>query len=198
MFIKRDKLSKLIEARDKGDERASAIIQSFMNDSPDCYSLMEEYFKPHIEEKPSEPSEAIVEKVSEQKEEPKELSGLDKFLSDNGVSEGDENYDEYVEEYYNMFPDKKAEEPQKVEEPIASSVEQESPAERTDLDSFVKEETEGIGKYDKLIIEFTTMPGLSEAVRAGIVGKIQKIKEDELAHIAMLRDIADTINKKGE
>lgn len=188
MFIHKEKFQKLFDASANGDEKAKAILDAFMNDGEGCSEMIDEYFRPAPEAK----TEATVEIKSEDPERAK-MSGLEKFLSDNQIKEGDEDYDEFVNSYYDMFPDQRNPEP-KPEEPKEPVIEEESGS--TDLEAFIKEELDGVGKYDKLIIEFTTMPGLSEAVRSGIVGKIQKIKEDELAHISVLRDIVNTIAKK--
>lgn len=199
MFIHREKFQKLFDASGKGDEKAKAILDAFMNDGECCSAMIDEYFKPvEPEVKAGEPSPSASPEVEVKGADRSEMSGLEKFLSDNGVKEGDDDYEEFVDSYYQMFPGQKPEEkPAELEQPAVEPQPEVEPV-STNLDDFVKEETEGIGKYDKLIIEFTTMPGISEAIRSGIVGKIQKIKEDELAHIAVLRDIAETLKKKGE
>lgn len=194
MFIHKEKFQKLFDASANGDEKAKAILDAFMNDGEGCSEMIDEYFRPIPA--PEAKNEATIEIKSEDPERAK-MSGLEKFLSDNQIKEGDDDYEEFVNSYYDMFPDQRNPEPEPASTP-APEVKEEEESGSTDLESFIKEELDGVGKYDKLIIEFTTMPGLSEAVRSGIVGKIQKIKEDELAHISVLRDIANTIAKKGE
>lgn len=180
MFIAKDKFDKLREAMRNGDEKAAAILQSFRSDDGNCSSLMEEYFKPESEVETENVPEVSTPEV-EVNGAP-EMSRLEKYLADNEVKEGDDNYDEYVSEFYEMFPNEKPHEEN-------SEVVPEEVEEKEDLITpLVDDEIEAIEEYQKFLNELLPSDMCPEK-KAYITSKINKIIEDEKQHIEILKEL---------
>ena len=104
MFIDNKRFGELRRKSGEGDEKAIAILKAFRNDDPNVSVMIDEYFKPAEEPK-----------VEVKGVDRKDMSRLEKFLADNNVREGDEDYDEYVAEFNNMFPAREKKEVEEVE-----------------------------------------------------------------------------------
>lgn len=190
MFIDNRKFMELREAARNGDEKAAAILSSFRNDGHDTSSLLEEYFKPkQIEEEKS--AEAPIEVVAKEEEKGTDrdaMSKLERFLLDNEIEEGSEDYDEYVHEFYSMFPEEKPEEKLEQSEPEQIDPIKSEAEDKSEIDKLIDDEIEAIDGYNKYLSNLLATE-MCEEKRAVIVGKIKKIIADEEEHIQILRDL---------
>ena len=86
MFIDNKRFGELRRKSGEGDEKAIAILKAFRNDDPNVSVMIDEYFKPAEEPK-----------VEVKGVDRKDMSRLEKFLADNNVREGDEDYEIFDE-----------------------------------------------------------------------------------------------------
>ena len=116
-FIPVDKMKQLREAAKNGDERARKILQAQLK-KEDYTSDLDAYFAPapaatKVIENGANPGSATEAKATQGTGNAK----LDQFLLDNGVSEGDPEYEDAINDYYNEFPEERpAEEPKSAPE----------------------------------------------------------------------------------
>lgn len=166
MFIEGKKFKKLYEAAHNGDERAMAILRAYQDDDSKFSGMLEDYFAPKEEE---------IEKIEPER---KKMSGLEKFLSDNNVDKSNPDYEEYVNDFNENIPTsgKKAKE-------------EKDPLDVTEL---IDDETEAINVYNKFLNNLL-VANISEAKKALITSKINKIREDEIQHISTLRELSKEI-----
>ena len=105
-FIPIDQIRKLREAAKNGDERAKKILQMQLN-KEDYSSDLDAYFNPQPETKiiknnlGGNPGSATEAKATQGTGNAR----LDAFLADNGIMEGDPDYEDAVNDYYNEFPE---------------------------------------------------------------------------------------------
>ena len=110
-FIPIDKFTKLREAAKAGDLRAKGVLDKYLNGS-DYAADLDAYFKPVETPAPTKVIENQGNPGSEQ--EAKATTGpgnakLDQFLADNGIKEGDLDYEDAIEDYFNEFPEERTE-----------------------------------------------------------------------------------------
>ena len=174
-FIDGKKYRQLTEAMNNGDERAKEILLAQYNgDDNKVNTLLEEYF--------SEPETPQNEPISEPevKEETKPLTyqeKMQKFLKDNGIHEGDEEYQSYVDEY-------RKENPEESEIEIETELKPENLMEKIKL--LIDDEVEAIKGYDEAIVMAATGE-YSDSEKKGILAIFEEIKKDELEHIEKLQ-----------
>ena len=187
MFISKDKFTQLREASRNGDEKAAEILKTFRDGGEHVSEMIEEYFAPKVEE-------------PEIKEEPKEeergeMSRLDKFLADNDITPESPDYEEYVEEFNNMFPNEKVE--------IAKESSKEEPKEEEeepdvlDMQKLIEDESEAIEGYDKKILEITNLD-MDSTLKMGIIAELTQIKNEEIRHLNSLQELENKLHNKEE
>jgi len=169
MFIEKEKFAKLRDAARSGDERAASILDSFRHDS-DISGMMEEYFKP------VETETATIEVKGEEPDRDG-MSKLERFLTDNEVHEGDDNYDDYVKEFYEMFPEEHHEHEHKHEE----CCEKEEDPVVCEIQKLMKEEVDAIESYSKGIT-IVMSSNLPEKMKRRIIARLEEILGDEKEH----------------
>lgn len=183
MFISNDKFTKLREASRNGDEKAKEILKSFREGGDHVSEMIEEYFAPKVEEP------VVEEEVKE--EDRKEMSRLDKFLADNDVSSDSPDYEEYVQEFKNMFPDEEI--PEKKEK-IEEVKEEENPL---SMQKLIDDESEAIEGYDKKVLEITNLD-MDETLKMGIIAELTQIKNEEIRHLNSLKELENRVINKEE
>jgi len=191
MFIDGKKYRQLMEAKNNGDEKAKAILLAQYKNDDGLEDLLNDYFKVGEEKEPEEE----IEKEVINEEPKKDLSyeeKLEKFLSDNGVKPGDEDYDSMVEEF-------KKETPQ-VETQIEIHSEEEPECECDYIEGIeilLADEIEAVKGYDKQILVIANSD-LPDSMKKGIIASYNEIKDEELKHIEELKKIKLSIEKKEE
>lgn len=180
MFISNDKFTKLREASRSGDLKASEILKAFRDGGENVSEMIEEYFSPKVEE----PKVEVKEEV---KEEPKEMSRLERFLADNDIDANSPDYEEYVEEFNNMFPSEKVE---------IKKEEKEEPS-PLDMQKLIEDESEAIEGYDKKILEITNLD-MDSTIKMGIIAELTQIKNEEIRHLNSLQELENKLHNKEE
>lgn len=168
-FIPINQIKNLREAAKNGDELAKKILRAQMNDQDFSQDLDSYFAKPPVEEKESLPE--------------KKLTKLEQFLLDNGVSEGDEDYDATVEMYYNEFPNERPKEENKEE------VEEVMSEETQIIDKLIKDEVEAIDSYSKGITQIMSGSTLNEIQKKRIIARFKEIRGDEEEHHRQLEEL---------
>ena len=174
-FIPIDKLKNLREAAKSGDELALKILRAQMNGDDFSQDLDSYFAKPSVQEKESLP----VKKTK-----------LQQFLEDNGVNEGDEDYDATVEMYYKEFPNEKHNK-EEVEKPI-----EEEKEESCFLDDLIKDELEAIEAYSNAISKVLMLEAENDTSKKGMIDSLEEIKRDEIDHLDKLRRIKANLHKE--
>lgn len=90
MFIPVDKIKKLREDAKNGNENARKILDMQLGGNNDFGSLLDDYFKPVVQE-------TSTEEINED-------AGLNEFLKFNGVDKNHPEYQSYVDDYYKENP----------------------------------------------------------------------------------------------
>lgn len=177
-FIPVDKLKNLREAAKNGDELAKKILRAQMNDQDFSKDLDSYFAKPSVEEQEALPD--------------KKKTKLEQFLDDNGVKEGDEDYDATVEMYYNEFPNER---PNKEEnkEPIEEEKEEDSV-----ITKLKKEEIDAMNSYSKAITEIMGDSSIEETQKKRIVARLKEIRSDEEEHFRELTELEAILNNQNE
>lgn len=185
MFISSDKFAKLREASHNGDIKAQEILKAFRDGGEHVSEMIEEYFAPKVEEP------EIKEEIKEEPERG-EMSRLEKFLADNDISEDSPDYEEYVQEFNNMFPNEKVEVKKEAEE-------EELPPEEVafDMQKLIEDESEAIEGYDKKILEITNMD-MDQTLKMGIIAELTQIKNEEIRHLNSLQELENKLHNKEE
>lgn len=193
-FISIDKMKQLREQAKNGDERARKILSMQMNNE-DFSSLLEEHFRPVQEE-----SSPVENKIRSSNLETTNINAakidnptLQSFLEYNEVKEGDPEYNDMVEAFYEEYPNQRPKE-NKEPEPEAEAIEEE----KNFIDDLIADEVEAIQGYDKAIMEVMNLDDQSEATRKGLIAKLQEIKNDEIEHLEELKRIKSSLVKKEE
>ena len=173
-FIPIDKMKKLRESAKSGDERAKHILAMQLKGDEDFSELLEEYFapaKPEIAN--AEAAEPVVEEHKDK---------LHEFLEQNGVKEGDEDYDEVVKMFY---AETGGEKPAMVE-PEEECVECIC---KDELDKLRKEELDAIDSYSKKITIIMSSDELNDNQKRKIVARLKEIRSDEEEHYRELGEL---------
>ena len=193
MFIPMHKMKQLREAAKGGDERAKKILHAQLNGS-DFSCDLDEFFAPK-----EEPVQEPVQEAEPNK------SKLQIFLESNGVKEGDEDYNEFVEDFYNEFPEEKTNLGQKQEE--VGQVDQVDQEEITEQDvqeevDLTKDIAQGaidlISKCDQTLMMVLQNDDIEDAVKKGIQTTLQEIKQTTLDNFEKIKKIKASLTKKEE
>lgn len=189
-FIPMNKMKMLREASKNGDERAKKIIMMQLNNE-DFGKDLDDYFKNPQENTPT-PVEGQNLPKEQSKVERKStgIAGLDTFLEGNGISEGDEDYEDAIYDYFNEYPNEIPEEG--IESLLKRNDEpqnEESHEENIDdvLDFLIKDENEAIDGYDKAIKFVVNCDKIEGVVKQAYLDKLNHIKNEELEHIEELK-----------
>lgn len=187
-FIPIEKMKQLREAAKNGDERARQILIAQMK-GDDYSSSLEEYFKPAQEE-------PVVEATAT---DPKQnaigqKSKLQEFLDYNGVKEGDADYNDVVESFYQEYPNLRPKEDGQEQEP---SQEENKPGLFDELGDAVKEL---LSVCDRAIIAVAddNENDITGATLKGTLSTLQEIKQATLDAFAKIKDLKASMNKKVE
>ena len=183
-FIPIDKMKKLRESAKNGDERAKHILAMQLKGDEDFSELLEEYFapaKPEIAD-----AEANMPKDAPAVEEHKDK--LHEFLEQNGVKEGDEDYDEVVKMFYAETGEKPAMAAEECAECMC----------KDELDKLRKEELDAIDSYSKKITIIMSSDELNDNQKRKIVARLKEIRSDEEEHYRELGELLAICDKDEE
>lgn len=176
-FIPIDKMTKLREASKNGDANAIKILDLQMSGG-DFSELLDNYFqpKPVVEEQKSLPEQG-------------NQSKLDKFLAFNNITKDSPDYESFVEDFYNEFPNERP------DGNIGAKVEV---GEECFLLPLIQEEIKAIGDYNEAIMKVMDMDELGDAAKRGLIAKLEEIKRDEMEHLEELKRMKNGLDKKEE
>ena len=181
-FIPIDKMKSLREASKNGDANAIKILDLQMSGG-DFGSLLDEYFQPK--------QAALQGAPVEGKSLPNkgEQSKLEKFLAFNNVTKDSPDYESFVEDFYNEFPEEREHghhgEMCEVEEDCF-------------ILPLIKEEIKAITDYNDAIMKVMEMDELGDATKKGLIAKLEEIKRDEMEHLEELKRMKNGLDKKEE
>lgn len=178
-FIPIDKMSKLREASKNGDANAIKILDLQMSGG-DFGELLDNYFqpKPVVEEQKSLPEKG-------------EQSKLEQFLAFNNVTKDSPEYESFVEDFYNEFPNEKPEAEANTQEVVHIG-------EDHFLLPLIQEEIKAINDYNAAIMKVMEMDELGEAAKRGLIADLEEIKHDEMEHLEKLKRMKNGLDKKEE
>ena len=194
-FIPVDQMKKLREAAKNGDARAKAILQAQLG-GQDYAADLDAYFKPASETKiinnagnPGSVSETKATKSTGN-------AKLDAFLADNGVHEGDPDYEDAVNDYYNEFPN---EMPEDYGQPKAEPESAPSPEEETKMDEAARD----IGKMlidiihacNDEMLEINQDESIDDNAKKGAIVSLQEISQNMMDNLDKIRKIKKSFNK---
>ena len=108
-FIPIDKMKSLREAAKSGDANAIKILDMQMS-GDDFGSLLDEFFQP-------KPVQEALPTGTEETNSLPEKTKLEQFLEFNNVTKDSPDYDSFVEDFYNEFPNERNK-PSMVENPV--------------------------------------------------------------------------------
>ena len=187
-FIPIDKMRTLREKAKAGDEKAKRIIRAQMDDE-DFSELIEDYFKPQEKPVEAEPTKEVQEGSSLK-------TNLEKFLEYNGVKEGDPDYEETVEMFYNENPQEKPTEPS---EPEENPEESEGKEDKIDvLDSLIEKAREFIHACDDAIMDLADgdETGIAATTLKGAMDTLGEAKQSALEILKKTKDMKESVRKK--
>lgn len=196
-FIPVEKMSRLREAAKNGDARAKAILQAQLNGTD--YSVdLDAFFKPVEEPKPVQGGNPV--SVSETKA----TSGtgnarLDAFLADNQIKEGDPDYEDALNDYYNEFPEDMPEDwgkPKPESEP-APAPEQEAKMEGAAKD-LGKLLLDVISECDKEMLEIMQDESIDGNAKKGAMVSLQEIKQNMIDNMEKIAKVKKSFAKDEE
>lgn len=174
-FIPIDKMSKLREASKNGDANAIKILDMQMS-GEDFGSLLDEFFQP----KP--------EAVEETKSLPqKSQSKLEQFLAFNNVTKDSPDYESFVEDFYNEFPDERNK-PSMVENPV-QQIEEDKDGFDSIIRDLIKDETDAINEYSKAITKLMNDESLDDLHKKRVIARLKEIRGDEEEHFHQLNEL---------
>ena len=193
-FIPVDQMKKLREAAKNGDARAKAILRAQL-DGTDYASDLDAYFKPIEEPKPApvgNPGSAVEAKATKGTGNAR----LDAFLADNGVQEGDEDYEDAINDYYNEFPEDMPADwgKPKAEEESAPNPEQEAKMEDAARD-LGKLLIDVVSECDKEMLEIMQDEAIDDNAKKGAMTSLQEIKQNMLDNIDKVRKVKKSFVK---
>jgi len=196
-FIEIEKMKKLREAAKNGDERAKKILQAQLK-KEDYTSDLDAFFAPHPETKVVQngnPGSATEAKATKGTGNPR----LDAFLADNGIMEGDPDYEDAVNDYYNEFPEDMPEDygQEKSEsEPEANPV-QEAKMEEAAQD-LGKMLLDAIQECDKEMLEIMQDDSIDGNAKKGAMVSLQEIKQNMIDNMEKIAKVKKGFDKKEE
>lgn len=212
-YIPIDKMKQLREAAKNGDARAKKILKAQLNGS-DFSSDLDSYFAtPVVEE--TKPVPEVIQKDNDGVD-----SGLEQFLKDNGVSKGDIEYDDFVEDYYNENPQARPkkeiqeqsveeqpvqEEPKSEVEPVQEVVEEqpvqetENVEEEVDLTKDIAQQLINvINSCDKAMVLVLNNDKIEDTTLKGAMTTLQEIKNDILNDFDKIKKVKKALCEKKE
>ena len=178
-FIPIEKMSKLREAAKNGDDRARKILDMQMSGN-DFSPLLDEYFQP----KPVA-TENSVETSSLPEKKPN--SKLEEFLKFNNVTKDSPEYEDFVKDFYDEFPNEKPK-PDMVENPV-EKIEEDKDGFDSIIRDLIKDETDAIDEYSKAITKLMTNEELDEIQKRRIIARLKEIRSDEEQHFHQLNEL---------
>ena len=205
-FIPVDQMKKLREAAKNGDERAKAILRAQLNGT-DYASDLELYFKPVEEPKPQpsgNPGSAAEAKATQGTGNAR----LDAFLADNGVKQGDPEYEDALNDYYNEFPEEMPEDWGKAKNKGQAFGEQGDmvggPAQSPEQEAKMEDAARDLGKLlinvisecDKEMLEIMQDESIDDNAKKGAMTSLQEIKQNMLDNIDKVRKIKKSFVKE--
>ena len=182
------------EAAKGGDERAKKILQAQLKNE-DYSADLDSYFNPaptkvinndYPSGNPGSVTEAKATKGTGN-------ARLDAFLEDNGIYEGDPDYEDALNDYYNEFPeDRPAEEPKQEQEP-EQVVE-------------MQEAAKGLGKLlldvisecDKEMLEIMQDEAIDGNAKKGAMVSLQEIKQSMIDNMEKISKVKKSFEKPTE
>ena len=193
MFIPVDQMKKLREAAKNGDAKAKAILKAQL-DGTDYASDLDAYFNPAPATKvinnyggnPGSANEARATKGTGN-------AKLDAFLEDNGVMEGDPDYEDALNDYYNEFPNERPAEEPKAD--TAPAPEQEAKMEEAAKD-LGKMLIDVISECDKEMLEIMQDESIDDNAKKGAMTSLQEIKQNMLDNIDKIRKVKKSFVKE--
>lgn len=195
-FIPVDQMKKLREAAKNGDTRAKAILQAQLG-GQDYAADLDAYFQPAPETKiinntgnPGSVSEAKATKSTGN-------AKLDAFLADNGVQEGDPDYEDAVNDYYNEFPN---EMPEDYGQPKTEPESAPSPEEETKMDEAARD----IGKMlidiihacNDEMLKINQDESIDDNAKKGAIVSLQEISQNMMDNLDKIRKIKKSFSKE--
>ena len=204
-FIPIEQMNKLREAAKGGDQRAKDILSKYLNRG-DYAADLDAYFKPVENPTPSSAPTKVVEEQGNPGSavEAKATKGtgnakLDQFLFDNGISEGDPDYDDAVEDYYNEFPDERPEPTagEEVDEEADEEAEEEVPEEAKEAAKDLGQMLyDVIAECDKKMLEIMQSSNVDENAKKGAIISLQEIKQNTMDNIEKIKKVQKSFDKK--
>lgn len=195
-FIPVDQMKKLREAAKNGDARAKAILQAQLG-GQDYAADLDAYFQPAPETKivnnAGNPGSVSETKATASTGNAK----LDAFLADNGVHEGDPDYEDAVNDYYNEFPNEMPSDFGKPKEEVkpASTPEQEAKMDEAAKD-LGKMLIDVISECDKEMLEIMQDESVDDNAKKGAMTSLQEIKQNMLDNIDKIRKVKKSFVKQ--
>ena len=199
-FIEIEKMKKLREAAKNGDERAIKILHAQLN-KEDYASDLDAFFAP------KQPETKIVENKVEgnpgSATEAKATKGtgnarLDAFLADNGIMEGDPDYDDAVNDYYNEFPEDMPEGYGQEPKPEPES----NPIQEAKMESAAKDLgkllLDVISECDKEMLEIMQDNSIDSNAKKGALASLQEIKQNMIDNMEKIAKVKKGFEPKQE
>lgn len=189
MFIPIEKMRQLREQAKNGDERARQILNMQMK-GEDFSSLLEEHFKPVQQEPIVEAPATNPNQINQEQK-----SKLQEFLDYNEVKEGDPEYNDMVEAFYQENPGLRPNENES--EPDQNQQQEVKPGLLDELSDKVKEL---LSVCDKAIINVAddNENDITGATLKGTLSTLQEIKQSTLDAFEKIKELKASMNKKVE
>lgn len=199
-FIPIDKMKQLREQAKNGDARAKQILDMQLRNQ-DFSSLLEEHFKPVQTEPENKATSLPQENAIVEGSATKQNGKLQEFLDYNGVKEGDPEYNDMVESFYEEYPNlrPKEEKQEPEQEPGQDNAEQvqENPGLFDELSNAVKDL---LSVCDRAIIAVAddNENDITGAALKGTLSTLQEIKQSVLDAFEKIKGLKDSVAKKQE
>ena len=196
-FIEIEKMKKLREAAKNGDERAKKILQAQLK-KEDYTSDLDAFFAPapaatKVVNNYGNPGSANEAKATKGTGNAK----LDQFLLDNGVSEGDPEYEDAVNDYYNEFPDEMPEDWGKPKPAAEPAPEQEAKMEDA-AKGLGKMLLDVISECDKEMLEIMQDDSIDGNAKKGAMVSLQEIKQSMIDNMEKIAKVKKGFEPKQE
>jgi len=198
-FIPVDQMKKLREAAKNGDARAKAILKAQLDGTDYAFDL-EAYFKPVEAPKPAQagnPGSASEGKATKGTGNPR----LDEFLEGNGIHEGDPDYEDALNDYYNEFPEDMPADWGKPKEEKAEHARVDLP--NPEQEAKMEDAARDLGKLlidvisecDKEMLEIMQDESIDDNAKKGAMTSLQEIKQNMLDNIDKVRKVKKSFAK---
>ena len=200
-FIPVEKMSQLREAAKNGDERAKKILQAQLK-KEDYASDLDAFFAPapattKVIEKGGNPGSATEAKATKGTGNAK----LDQFLLDNGVFEGDPEYEDAVNDYYNEFPEEMPEDygkPKPEELDVNPDVAVAAPKMEEAAQDLGKLLLDVIQECDKEMLEIMQDDSIDGNAKKGAMVSLQEIKQSMIDNMEKIAKVKKGFEPKQE